>query len=124
MYQIALVTLTCMALVGCATSADYERYLSTFAGRSEIELVRAWGPPQQVYEVGGSRFLKFENASNLYVPEVPPTYTTRMHGNTAHTIVSGGIPADNIALSCTTTFELVAGVVKSWQWQGNNCSAR
>ncbi|HHM5293883.1 TPA: hypothetical protein ACRMRV_006294, partial [Pseudomonas aeruginosa] len=111
-------------LAGCATTAKYENVLNSWVGSSEIDLIRAWGPPQQAYNSGESRFITYTNSSNIYMPGVSPSYTTTYYGNTAYTTSSGGSPAQNIPLSCTTTFELKNGVILSWQWQGNHCVAR
>lgn len=111
-------------LAGCATTAKYEKVLNTWVGSSEKDLVRKWGPPQGVYESDGTRYLTYNSSRNLFMPGVAPTYTTQYVGNTAFTSASGGMPAQNIAMSCQTTFELTNGLITSWRWQGNDCTAQ
>ncbi len=52
-------------LGGCATTGKYETVLDTWIGSGEVELVKAWGPPQSVYEVGGSKFLTYSTRRNI-----------------------------------------------------------
>ena len=95
----------CLVIAGCATAANYEKQLDAWIGKSELELVRSWGAPAAVYEVGPSRFL---------------TYTKHMGTSLA------GTPAPVIAtqLTCTTHFEVSKAIVSSWKTEGNACRSR
>lgn len=115
--------LAAVLLSGCATTAKYEKALNSWLGSSELELVRQWGPPQQAYEAGGSKFLVYSNSGTVYIPGQAPSYQTNYYGNTAYTTPYGGVPAQNIAVSCETTFEVVDDVITNWTWRGNNCVA-
>ncbi len=110
-------------LFGCATSANYEKILNSYVGATELDLIRQLGLPQQTYEVNGIKFIVFSSSRNVYVPGVAPTYTTTVYGNTAYTNRVGGMPSQNIGLSCQTTFEISKERVVSWKWQGNDCKA-
>jgi len=109
---------------GCATTGKYEKVLQSWVGSSELDLVRSWGPPQQTYEASDRKFLIYSSSNDMYLPGSGPTYQTTVVGNTAYTNSYGGTPAMNIQLSCTTTFEITADVITSWQWRGNNCVSR
>jgi len=113
-----------IALAGCATTANYEKILNSWVGATELELVRKWGPPQQTYEAGGHKFLAYANTRNVYIAGTAPSYTTTYIGKTAYTNSVGGSPAQNINMSCQTTFEIADEKVVSWQWKGNDCKAR
>lgn len=121
MRRLFIAMLAAAVLIGCATTGKYQRVLSSWVGGSEIDLVRSWGAPQQVYETGGVRFITYVKGGNVHVPAVAPTYQTTYIGNTAYTNAVGGAPAQNIQLSCQTTFEVRDGIITSWRWQGNNC---
>jgi len=123
MRSIVVLAAVSLALAGCATTVNYERILSSWVGSTELDLVRQWGPPQQSYEAGGSKFLVYSSSRNLYLPGTVPTYTTTVVGNTAYTTSSGGTPAQNIGFSCQTTFEVAGKRIVSWRWQGNDCTA-
>lgn len=120
--QIALLV-TSVLLVACATTENYEKMLNSWVGAAELDLVRKWGPPVQSYEAGGRKFLLYQSARNVFIPGTAPTYTTRFIGNTAYTSQTAGSPAQNIGLSCKTTFELGEGHVLSWRYEGNDCKA-
>jgi hypothetical protein len=38
-----LIILFGIFMIGCATTANYEKILSSWVGANEIDLVRAWG---------------------------------------------------------------------------------
>jgi hypothetical protein len=111
-------------VVGCATTANYEKILSSWVGAKEIDLVRAWGAPDNQYESSGTKFLTYQKTDNIYMPGTAPTYTTTMIGNTAHTTAVGGTKPYNIQTSCKTTFEINNGTVVNWRWEGNGCKAK
>jgi len=119
-----LCLLIAAALTACATTAGYEKMLSSWVGVEEIDLIRGWGPPLQSYEAGGRRFLVYASHRTVYMPGTPPTYQTTVIGNTAYTNAVGGSPDMNIGLSCTTTFELDGTQVVSWSYSGNDCKAK
>jgi len=120
-----LLTIFCgIFLIGCATTANYEKILNSWVGAKEIDLVRAWGAPDNQYESSGTKFLTYQRANNIYMPGTAPTYTTTMIGNTAHTTAVGGSPASNIQFFCKTTFEVKNERIVSWRWEGNGCKAR
>lgn len=112
------------ALSGCATTAGYEKVLNSWVGAQEIDLVRSWGPPVQVYEAAGRKFTVYSAKRNVYLPGTSPTYQTNVIGNTAYTTAVGGSPAMNIGMSCMTTFELEGSRVVSWTYKGNDCKAK
>lgn len=119
-----LYLLLVIFLLGCATTAGYERKLASFNGATELELIRAWGPPQQTYETNGFKFLTYSSSRIISVPGVAPNYTTTVMGNTAYTQRVGGYGGMTASRSCQTTFELKEGIVVSWKWQGNDCKSR
>lgn len=110
-------------MTGCATEAKYKAKLNTFVGRSPIDLVRYWGPPQQTYELEGHQFLVYQQKETAYLPGAPPTYTTQFVGDTAYTTTYGGTPGMFVNLSCSTSFEVVDNKIVSWSFRGNNCAS-
>jgi hypothetical protein len=113
-----------IVIVGCATTANYEKILSSWVGANELDLVRAWGAPDNQYETSGTKFLTYQKSENIYMPGTAPTYTTTMIGNTPHTTAVGGTRPYNIQTSCKTTFEINNGKVVNWRWEGNGCKAQ
>lgn len=91
-------------LSGCATTGAYEKKLDVFNGASELDLIRAWGAPQQSYETGERKFLLYSSSRNVIVPTA--------HGPLGNTF------------SCKTTFEIDKGIVVGSSWSGNDCRSR
>jgi hypothetical protein len=113
-----------LVLGGCATTANYEAILATWMGSTEAQLVSAWGPPQNVYQApDGSRILTYNSDRNVVIPGSAPTYTTQRVGNTYYTNAVGGTAPVNIGLNCQTNMTIVRGVITSWSYQGNDCTA-
>jgi hypothetical protein len=119
-----VITLFALITTACATTANYEKILSSWVGANEIDLVRSWGAPDNQYESSGTKFLTYQRTDNIYMPGTAPTYTTTMIGNTAHTTAVGGTRPYNIQTSCKTTFEINNGKVVNWRWEGNGCKAQ
>ena len=117
---IALVSF----ISGCATTEGYKQVVNSWVGSPEINLIRSWGAPQQSYESGGTKFLIYNSARNVYLSGSSPTYTTTVIGNTAYTNSHGGSPAQNLNFSCQTTFEVQNGTIMSWSFKGNDCKAK
>lgn len=118
-----LLTLSAIALIGCATTAGYEQMLNSWVGAPEVELVRKWGPPANTYETAGSKFIVYRHGRNMFMPGTPGTTTTQFVGNTAYTTTSPGIAPMNLSFSCETNFEIREGRVFSWRYNGNDCLA-
>ncbi|MCQ4307954.1 hypothetical protein NA645_08125 [Pseudomonas stutzeri] len=122
-----LIMLCAILISGCATTAKYEAILASWVGSPEGDLIRSWGPPQQVYDTGsGTKYLTYSSSRQVYIPGTSPTYTTNYnpYTNSATTTSYGGTPAQNINMGCQTTFEVSGGVISSWRWQGNDCRAQ
>jgi hypothetical protein len=94
---ISLVAITWLA--GCATTGNYEDMLKTWVGRSEDELVQAWGPPSSVYQSAGAKYFTYARSRTC------------------------GAGHGSITCLCTTSFELANNRITSWRWDGNGCIA-
>ncbi len=121
--RIAFLVAATLLLSACATEAKYGKKLDTWVGSNEIDLVRAWGPPQQSYESGGSKFLTYSNSRQAFIPGTPATATTNIYGNTAFTNINPGMAAQSFDLSCATTFEVQNLKIVKWTWRGNDCTS-
>ncbi|MGV1099143.1 hypothetical protein ACUUL3_06975 [Thiovibrio sp. JS02] len=124
MRRSLLLFLLVPALSGCATTAGYEKLLSSWVGMQEIDLVRTWGAPMQTYELDGHKFIVYVSQREVYYPGTPPTYQTTVRGDTAYITGYGGSPARSIDRSCRTTFEIEGTKIISWSFQGDDCRAR
>jgi hypothetical protein len=91
-------------MVGCATTAGYEKVLNSWMGQDISNLIEKWGPPSNVFTMPDGRILYswvFDGGA-VAVPI----------GNMAYAVPRG----------CKTTFTTSsAGVVQNWRWEGNAC---
>lgn len=143
MKNVKLIFLFALLLVGCATSANYEKLLQSWVGSSADNLVMRWGPPANSYPLSnGGKVLEYSNQRNIqlggYTTTVPQTTytsgTANVYGTggsangtylgTSTTYVQKTTPVQNIAMQCITRFTVNAqGSITNWAWQGNDCKA-
>jgi hypothetical protein len=96
----SLIGLVAVAIVaGCATTENYEAMLKTRVGRSEVELVQAWGPPSSIYQSTNAKYFTYAKSKTC------------------------GAGNDAITCLCNTSFELANDRITSWRWDGNGCTA-
>lgn len=103
MRSLLVCLITGFILAGCATTAGFEKRAASFNGKTEVDLIRTLGVPQQSYETGEKKFLTYSTSRFVMVPTA--------HGNLGNT------------LSCQITFEIDRGVVVGSSWRGNDCQA-
>lgn len=110
-------------LVGCATTANYEKILKTTLSKSEKELVAAWGIPQGSYESEGVRYLTYSRSESGVIPGQPARANTTYINGKAYTNMVGGTSAIGYTNACTTIFKIEKKVVVSYEYKGNDCKA-
>ena len=115
-------------ILSCSSAREknYESHVSSFLGVAEGDLVQKWGPPQEAYESGGRKYLKYSfvaekarennrvsegSRGSLYGSREPSFWSSSSQFNQ---------PKSKI---CVTTFELVESKVVAYEWEGNNCVA-
>lgn len=102
----------------CATTAKYERILNSWVGSDESELVDRIGPPDQVYENDGKKYITYIYSSTSYVPQTVHNTTV---GNNIQTNVYGGYSR---SWHCKTTYIIENKKIVSWRYDGNACVAK
>ncbi|WP_130903521.1 hypothetical protein [Pseudomonas sp. Sample_22] len=118
-----LLALIGLLLSACATEAKYQNMLSALQGIEELSLIRRWGPPDEVYESQGHRFLTYNHNQSVMLPGAEPIYQSTLSGDTVYTRGYGGYPPTIVTLSCVTTFEIVDSKIVSSSYHGDNCRA-
>ena len=71
------------------------------------------GVPARSYEVGGAKFLAYDERRAHVVPGCP-SYSPFFTG-----MFGGGFPPQFVNLRCETTFEVSGGTVRSFALRGN-----
>ncbi len=120
MRRLGSVTLCCAALAACALGPSRRQVLSQYVGASETALVQALGVPTRTYETGGIKFLAYEDRSVDVVPQ-PAPYPFGPYGGLGYGYGYGAFPPAALERTCDTTFQIVAGVVRSFTLRGNAC---
>jgi hypothetical protein len=145
-FQLGTLIIMVFATImyGCATTANYEKILSSWVGIHVDNLVSSWGPPQKSFKLSdGSTVLEYIRSGTVPIGGYPYTVpqTTYSSGNahvygssgnyaygtysgTSTTYVTQQTPIYNVTLSCATRFIVDSNnIVRSWRWQGNHCKA-
>ena len=114
-------------IISCSSALQkkYEAHVNSFLGVEEAELVQKWGPPQEAYESGGSKYLKYSSVTEVATQaESSDRGFGGFYGKQDPAVWSSASQwSQNKAKKCITTFELVESKVVSYEWEGNNCIA-
>ena len=112
-----------LLLVGCATTANYEKMLQTTLGMSENNLVARFGIPQGSYENDGIRYLTYSRSESGVIPGQPARANTVVIGGVPYTNMVGGTSSIGYTNSCSVTFTIVNKLVTAYRYKGNDCRA-
>ena len=106
-------------LAGCAyPNPQHVAALNAMVGKSEADLVRAYGVPVRSVETGGSKFVAYSQHRIESFPD-GPYWGYGWRGGWGW---GGGFGYPEIEqFDCETTFELHDNAVKSWSLRGNAC---
>lgn len=123
--RILFAALFALLLSACTSSAEYAAMMDGWLGKSEKELVTAWGVPDKQYDVDKeTRMLAYVESRNV---SYPGTFSTCLGGAGRHVGYNnciGSVPPSSESYYCETTFMLVQGRVTKWGTKGNGCRAR
>jgi len=110
--------------------AGFDERMSTYVGRSELDLVSGLGVPSRVYDdPSGPRFLQYDFASPAPGPSVVPmlgfgfgSFGSGVGVGTGLGLGFGAYGAPGW-LDCSVTFELRDGRVLGFSRRGEGCTA-
>ena len=113
-------------LAGCAYSnPQHVQALNGMVGKSETDLLRAYGVPNRTYDASGHRFLAYSRSRIDSIPGSPGFgYGGFGYGGFGYGGFGpgyGGFGPEIVQRDCDTTFELAGGKVLSWSLRGNDC---
>ena len=120
----ALPLIPFLALAACATGPNINERLTTYVGRSELELVSTLGVPTRSYETGGQKFLQYEEQRTVALPTGGfgggPFYGRGFYGGGLY---AGGFGGTAYApVQCDVTFALQGGRVAGYTFRGQGCA--
>lgn len=119
--------LSSLALMGCATTSQYNTKLATLVGQPEDVLISKWGKPTSRYsDENGDEVIAYIRDREVIVPG-----TSSLSGATAvglnsnfGQVSTSNSPTGSINLKCLTKFVMKNGVVNSFTFKGNDCKTR
>jgi hypothetical protein len=117
----ALILLPLLGLAACARGPTIDERLSSYVGRTELELVQTLGVPNRNYETGGQRFLQYEEQRTVALPggyvggPIGP-YRRGYYGG------FGFSPTIYAPVQCDVTFALRDGRVAGYVYRGEGCA--
>lgn len=111
-----------VCLVSCTNTKNYEANLDTWIGKSEKELVTAWGIPDKQYQLDqNTKMISYISRDTAVYPGSPSTCFGTVSGNTVVSNCGGSFPPTIQSYYCETIFTLDNGRISRWGHKGNNC---
>jgi len=124
MSRIIITLLFVIGLSACATTANYEKILSSWVGHNVDELVSSWGYPANSFKApNGNTVYAYSSAGSYTIP-TNTTSTYNVYGNSVYgnTTTTGG---QTLNFTCQTLFEVnESNVITTWSWKGNSCKEK
>ena len=119
---LLFITIISLTIGGCVSGTQLSSQLSMLDGKTESEVINYLGPPKNVYESNGNKFLTFSSSRSVTY-SMPATYQTTIIGDTAYTNQTGG-GIQNINCSWAVTFTFRNGISIGSRWHDTtNCGA-
>lgn len=116
MRHLALAALAVVA--GCTPVPPLAERLQPWIGKSELDLVSAFGVPAGTYTVDGVKFIQFTAQRAILAPTPPPVIGP--YGRWGGPFWAGGYP-QTLVVPCEVTFALRQGVADSFTYRGEGC---
>jgi len=150
--KIAISLIIALTLMGCATlpereatTANFERILSSMVGLPDTRAIARWGVPRSSYPLSnGDKIIQYQasvtgpvgGGETYYTPQTTyhsgslSTYGRRgysgygSYSGTSTTYVPQTTPIYNVTYFCIWRFIIGQdGIIKSWSYEGNYCCA-
>ena len=115
----SLLLLPLLALSACAVGPGIDERLSTYIGRSELDLVSTLGVPTRSYETGGQKFLQYEENRTV---ALPGGFAGGPWGPYGRGFYGGFSTTTYAPLQCDVTFALQGGRVSAYTFRGQGCA--
>ncbi len=109
---------TVALLAACTPVPPLQDRLQPWIGRSELDLVSAFGVPAGTYEVDGVKFIQFTSQRTVLAPTPAPIVWG--YGRWGPAWGAAAYP-QTIVVGCEVTFALRRSVVESFSFRGEGC---
>lgn len=121
MYRLSVSSILILFLSACATTANYEKLLSSWVGHDVNSLVSAWGYPANSFRSPNGNTVYAYSSSGSYTMPTNTTSNYNVYGNSVSgsSTTTGG---QTLNFWCQTFFEVNEhNIIVNWSWKGNNC---
>lgn len=111
-----------LALAGCTFGPSLAERMSAYVGRPESALVAQMGVPDKRIAVNGTTYLAYERGRPVYYggPYFAP-YPGWWGGYPFHPMLTPDYVPTYVYQSCTITFAVTKGLVRSFTLRGDDC---
>lgn len=121
MARAAAILATALLTGACATEDGFRKMVDPYVGQPESAVVTRLGPPDSSYQIdknaGGAKVISYTRSASSTMPGYAQTNCYR---GTCFTSVT---PATAYSISCQLVFEISEGIIRSYRYQGNGCTA-
>lgn len=107
-----------LALVGCASQARYGEMMQSWVGKSEADLVLAWGPPHRTHQLNNRTYYSY--GMNRLESYNGPGFMAGSSGQTFWGLMLGGSTKIE-SRHCDSVFELERQTVTRVSFRGDDC---
>jgi hypothetical protein len=122
--KCVLLFIGAILLVGCATEGKLRYKMQSWVGAPEAKLVESWGPPTNVYDQGGVRYLSYTRTGSVVIPGTDPSYSISGASGVYTATPYGGTPDVAMSVWCTASFQVKDGKIVSFRYEGNSCTSQ
>ncbi len=129
--NIAFLLILTFLVLACATSEKYDKKLNDLVGKTEQDLVMAWGTPSAVkYVNDNTKIFTYTKINDFYFPseyylyneEFEPDDTIYAPLMNEYNFMPYAELTDNVVEAyCQTSFMIKENIISAWKWRGNDC---
>lgn len=121
MKQSIFLILIAFALAGCqAKVSNYERFLNSWLGKSEADLVATWGAPVNMQTIAPNRqIFTYIQEKQITVPAGQPD--EQILGQNSLYNQNNDMSGSVYDYYCQTTFTTQDDIIVDYAWSGDAC---
>ena len=116
--KILFLSLTFLA--ACQSVSSYDKFLSSWIGRSEADLVTTWGAPAYMGNITPERqVFVYIKQKTIVMPADDPNYAI-LNENSAYDAFGDDLE-QAYDYYCKTTFTTQDDIIVNYSWSGDGC---
>ena len=108
-------------LTACQSVADYDKFLQSWVGRSEADLVATWGAPAFMENITTDRqIFVYIKQKTIVMPDEDPNYAL-LGGDSIYISSNAGME-QAYDYYCQTIFTTTNDIITGYSWEGDGCT--